>query len=396
MSVIRTLPTMKYRYKPKLIPSCDANTTMTYVEYYAQDISLSKYKVRDLQKIARHNALSAVGPKHTLIPRLERFFMLSRTASIIQRFTRGALCRLALRMRRAYTGAARTLCKNATDFYTMEPVDEIPDTLFVRYTDVGGFAFAFNIHSLMAYYKVKGVFINPYNREEFPRDVILAILRFYILSFVSFKDEMERALMKYDDTNEMESRDDALALYKLASRAYAIEFALYSAKMCKRPRTGSFSMPDITELRDTIRDTVLEVRTHAVDERMKIAFDEINTLGNYSSVEWFAELEKMEYVRFYNYIYNVWRYRGGIPVEAKERICCLGDPFNHRFILRFVYSENTIDRIRELCISLVEDLVFTGVDVEFRKLGALHVLTALTLVSAGAREQLPWLFESII
>jgi hypothetical protein len=61
-----------------------------------------------------------------------------------------------------------------------------------------------------------------------------------------------------------------------------------------------------------------------------------------------------------------------------------------------VYSENTIERIRELCISLVEDLVFTGIDDEYRRLGALHVLTALTLVSSAARGSLPWLYESIV
>ena len=38
---------------------------------------------------------------------------------------------------------------------------------------------------------------------------------------------------------------------------------------------------------------------------------------------------------------------------------------------------------------------FTGSDDEYRKLGAIYVLIALTMVSTGAREAMPWLYESV-
>jgi hypothetical protein len=370
---------------------------MTFREYYRDAVVLGRYKVRDLQRIARHNAVSPLGPKRVLVPRIEKLFQMSLAANHIQRFVRGSLSRIVLRLRAA--GADRAACRNATDFYTMESVEEIPQHLYVRYVDAAGFAFGFNVHSLLAYYKIKGVFVNPYNRDEFPRGAILAILRFYLLTVAVFKRDVDRSVTQYGSLSIEEGRAEALGLYKLASRAYAIEFALYSAKVCKRPRSDSMTSvngPDMAEVRETVREKVLGVRAHGLEDRVRLAFDEINSLGNYSQAAWFTSLEKMEYVRFYNYIYNVWRYHGAISTEAKESICCLGDPFNHRFILRFVYSENTIERIRELCISLVEDLVFTGIDDEYRRLGALHVLTALTLVSSAARGSLPWLYESIM
>jgi len=36
-----------------------------------------------------------------------------------------------------------------------------------------------------------------------------------------------------------------------------------------------------------------------------------------------------------------------------------------------------------------------GIDNDHRQLGALHSLTALTLVSPEARTGLPWLYESV-
>jgi hypothetical protein len=44
----------------------------------------------------------------------------------------------------------------------------------------------------------------------------------------------------------------------------------------------------------------------------------------------------------------------------------------------------------------MENLIYSGIDEEYRKIGALHVLSALTLVSSPARIAMPWLYESIV
>jgi hypothetical protein len=41
-------------------------------------------------------------------------------------------------------------------------------------------------------------------------------------------------------------------------------------------------------------------------------------------------------------------------------------------------------------------MVYTGIDVEYQKLGALHVLSVLTIVSMDARRNMMWLYESLV
>lgn len=41
-------------------------------------------------------------------------------------------------------------------------------------------------------------------------------------------------------------------------------------------------------------------------------------------------------------------------------------------------------------------MVYSGINVDMRRLGTFHALTALTIVSRDARIAMPWLYESII
>ena len=51
--------------------------------------------------------------------------------------------------------------------------------------------------------------------------------------------------------------------------------------------------------------------------------------------------------------------------------------------------------MRRLCVTSMERIVLTGYDTEMRKLGAMHVLTALTSVPTAVRSAVIWLYESI-
>jgi hypothetical protein len=44
----------------------------------------------------------------------------------------------------------------------------------------------------------------------------------------------------------------------------------------------------------------------------------------------------------------------------------------------------------------MENMVYSGVDEEYRKIGCFHALSALTIVSYPARAALPWLYESVM
>ena len=52
--------------------------------------------------------------------------------------------------------------------------------------------------------------------------------------------------------------------------------------------------------------------------------------------------------------------------------------------------------VREINLSVIDRLIRSGVTEDDRKLGAFYVLSALTLVSPGARNALPWLYQSVV
>jgi hypothetical protein len=54
------------------------------------------------------------------------------------------------------------------------------------------------------------------------------------------------------------------------------------------------------------------------------------------------------------------------------------------------------NEIKEICVTVMENLVHGGIDEEYRKLGTYRVLMALTLVNSQARNTYNWLYDSIL
>ena len=52
--------------------------------------------------------------------------------------------------------------------------------------------------------------------------------------------------------------------------------------------------------------------------------------------------------------------------------------------------------LKTACLIVFENLVYSGINVEIRKIGTLIALTALTVISQPARTVMPWLYESMI
>jgi hypothetical protein len=130
-----------------------------------------------------------------------------------------------------------------------------------------------------------------------------------------------------------------------------------------------------------------------VETRILELFMEIDQLGNYTEREWFSTLTGNQYISLYRLLNNIWR---RLPLDIRSKICILGDPFLN-ILQRFNSSdESSLERLQESCLIVCENMVFTGIDIEYRKIGALHVLSALTVVSVNARRAIPWLYESIV
>jgi hypothetical protein len=139
---------------------------------------------------------------------------------------------------------------------------------------------------------------------------------------------------------------------------------------------------------------ITNVRTKTLNERIRELFIEIDTLGNYTQSSWFLNLNKRDYHRFYMIMNQLWNYAARIPHNIKQRICAYSDPFvnNH---MPFAYQNLSIEELQSKCLMVMENIIYTGIDEEYKKIGALHVLSALTVVSIEARNNLMFLYESI-
>ena len=79
----------------------------------------------------------------------------------------------------------------------------------------------------------------------------------------------------------------------------------------------------------------------------------------------------------------------------KYKICILEDPFHEVARERAYLHDASVMIIKEICLKIFENMVYCGIDDEYRKIGTLHALSALTIVSENARNSMPWLYESI-
>jgi hypothetical protein len=148
--------------------------------------------------------------------------------------------------------------------------------------------------------------------------------------------------------------------------------------------------------RETVVANILSaIRTQPLDVRIRELFMEINLLGNYAESRWFADLDRLRLARFYQFYYDWWNGRSRLSSTIRRNICVLGDPFPD---IRLVYLYPTTDELeyREACVKMMETMVYAGIDVEYRKLGVLQLLSILTIVSIPARNAMPWLYESLL
>jgi hypothetical protein len=145
------------------------------------------------------------------------------------------------------------------------------------------------------------------------------------------------------------------------------------------------------------RQQLSELRQRPLLSRINEIFMYIDQLGNYTNANWFSSLTKRKYQIFYSQLRELWIYRGELPSQIKQIICPLGDPFiDSAPIFAKPYDQITDEEMCDACLNVIENIIMTSFDVEYRKIGCLHVLTALTVICQSAREQYRYLFESIV
>lgn len=326
------------------------NKILSYQDFMKDKVVLNNCKVADLKNIARKYKLHVSGKKQVLYDRITNHFYKLKNVIILQSFFRSHIIQLMNNLK----GPAlynRKMCTNETDFYTLEPLHDIDYYDFFSYKDDSGFIYGFDINSLIIMLKKKSIVRNPYNRS---------IINFDVKKNISI-------------------------LSKLNNRVFNITYEPFA-----KERT----------MRDITIDRMHSVRLKPLEERIDILFYEIDLLGNYTSTSWLYDLSIQDCGKFLKNLLEIWNFRSNMPTITKNRICPYFNPFidglnNRENMRRTGNQEVDLTNIKTTCVTVIENIIYTGINDEYKQLGALLVLSSLTLVSEDARVNLPWLYESL-
>jgi hypothetical protein len=320
----------------------EQSSVLTFNDY--DKLTETNYNIQQLKSFAKFYKLKLSGNKKELINRLYMFLFLSSYIIKIQKIFRGNLQRKFNK----YFGPAlnkREICINDTDFVTMDDLKDLQYGQFYSFKDVDGTVYGFDIASIynLIYKNTDSINIskiggiNPYNRNKIPCFVMIDL-----------------------------------------------KMIMRTSKILKIKINLDFD----TNIGNVSNTKTVEMRTLSL-------FQNIDSLGNYSSPEWFLTLNRNQLIKFLRELGEIWNYRAQLSNETKQNICPPnGDPFRN-INFTYIINEPELLNLKKIVLDVLEKLVNNGVDRDSKTLGAYYVLGALTLVNDSAATSLPWLFQSV-
>jgi hypothetical protein len=369
---------------------------------------LQKYKIPELKQIAKKYHLKVGGNKTDIIDRIYRYLLKLNAALCIQRTFRGYVVRYFFKNMGFKN---RLQCVNECDSCTLEPLSNISFKRLFCFTDNNHFTYGFDLISLLTMYKKCNI-TNPYTREQMNDSqlkMIQTLGRFLILLFPNVIDKMERDLI-YSYLPEktksiINTPANINAVYNIRNenrdRIRHLIFRIFTTSPTHIETVNELVQRFLTDSERTILYKLVELKGLQLEQRIRNVFIDIDLLGNYTQSVWFSSLDAHECSYFFRHLYDIWNYRGNLSPEIKKQICTLHDPFLNLRLPSIYEIQNGIDEVyrdfvQGICITVIENMVYGSADPEYRKIGTMHVLTALTIVSPDARNNLHWLYESVI
>jgi len=131
-----------------------------------------------------------------------------------------------------------------------------------------------------------------------------------------------------------------------------------------------------------------------LNQRIVNVFSEIDQLGFYTNINWFNSLSLIRLKQFYKHLEDIWNWRLNLSFETKLKIVPPhGNPF--RYGVTLIMNITSFLQLRKICIKLINKLVTSANETEDRKLGAIYVLMALTIVNHQAAAAMPAIYNSV-
>ena len=320
----------------------------------------NKMKLHELKPILKGLGLKISGNKSKLVERLQNHKIQAERVIDIQRAFRGYMARLWIKLKKGN----KKPCVNEADFYTMEPIDEIPFYYYIHYTeDKSQTNYTFNIMSLCTMISKSGKFENPYTRENMKPTCGSKLAKIIRLTMILFPD------------NEIitELKDvyigDKIHVQTQGPRQSVRQSVIQS-----------------------VRQIVAVQEPPSIDRRITELFIAIDTLGHYTQKEWFLQLSNTQVCTLVMRINALW---ATTTSDVRRDISPNVSPFSvqNTGVTR-MSLDRTLDENRLIAVKVGESLIYNGINNEYKIMGVMFFLTGLTTVSYAARQQMPWLYDN--
>ena len=327
-------------------------TMPTYKDY--NHILTINYNVSQLKLVAKYHKLKTTGNKEYLKKRLHNYLYFSCIVINIQKNVRSYLIKKYIKLHGPgfYN---KTLCSNDVDFCTLDTLNNIPYNQFISFKDDNSHIYGFDVLSLYnLFVKVTKNNKTRISNELNNNNSILNVQNPFTNIFFSYN--VLKQLLEYIRLSNLLKIHIDLNYNDLAN----------------------LSINKQTEM------------------KILTLFQRIDSLGNYTNIKWFLDLDKYGLVRFIRQLVDIWNYRANLSQEIRREIVPpTGDPFYDEIMNINNLSQYNFTQIRKYSIAIIDLMINKGINNNSCVLGSYYVLCALTMVSSDAANTLPWLYEAV-
>ena len=324
----------------------------TYKDY--NHILTINYNVSQLKLVAKYHKLKTTGNKEYLKKRLHNYLYFSCIVINIQKNVRSYLIKKYIKLHGPgfYN---KTLCSNDVDFCTLDTLNNIPYNQFISFKDDNSHIYGFDVLSLYnLFVKVTKNNKTRISNELNNNNSILNVQNPFTNIFFSYN--VLKQLLEYIRLSNLLKIHIDLNYNDLAN----------------------LSINKQTEM------------------KILTLFQRIDSLGNYTNIKWFLDLDKYGLVRFIRQLVDIWNYRANLSQEIRREIVPpTGDPFYDEIMNINNLSQYNFTQIRKYSIAIIDSMINKGINNNSCVLGSYYVLCALTMVSSDAANTLPWLYEAV-
>jgi hypothetical protein len=322
-----------------------------YKDY--NNLLTTNYSVSQLKLIAKYYKLKTTGNKEYLKKRLYNYLYFSHNIINIQKIVR---CNLTKKYIKLHGPGFhnKTLCSNDVDFCTLDNLNNIPYNQFISFKDDNEHIYGFDVLSL------------------------------YNLFMKVTKNNKTRMANELNSNNLLNVQNPFTNIY-------------FSYNVLKQ-LLEYIRLSNLLKIHIDLNYDDLAHLSINKQAEMKILtlFQRIDSLGNYTNIKWFLELDKYGLIRFIRELVDIWNYRANLSQETRREIVPpRGNPFYDEHINVNNLPQYNFTQIRKYSIAIIDLMINKGINENSCLLGSYYVLCALTMVSSDAASTLPWLYEAV-